>query len=63
MDTNKLEDMASKAGEHFGDYILIVRTPNGIMWKTNDRTWGTGACIRYLNCSSESDKIIEREDA
>lgn len=55
-------DMVAKSGEHFQEYVVIVKTPNGtIDWRSSDKTWAMGAAERYLNlCHAEDDINLQR---
>lgn len=33
-------------GEHFTDYVVIVKEPRGLVWKMSDRTFALGAVSR-----------------
>lgn len=51
-------DMVAKTGEHFPEYIVIVKTHNGNLdWRSSDKTWAMGAAERYLNICHEEDGI------
>lgn len=51
-------DMVAKSGEHFEDYLLIVKTNNGTLdWRSSDKTWAMGAAERYLNLGHAEDDI------
>lgn len=46
-DIQRLKDLAAMIGVHFKDFLLVVRTQDGMAWKYSDPTWGIGAAIRY----------------
>lgn len=48
-DERVMRDIASRIGEKFPDYVLMVRVPNGFLWKHSDATWAIGACERYTH--------------
>lgn len=51
-------DMVAKSGEHFDDYLLIVKTNNGTLdWRSSDKSWAMGAAERYLNLCHAEDQI------
>lgn len=51
-------DMVAKSGEHFEDYLLIVKTNNGTLdWRSSDKTWAMGAAERYLNLGHAEDDV------
>jgi hypothetical protein len=54
-------DMVAKSGEHFGDYLLIVKTNNGILdWRSSDKTWALGAAQRFINLGHAEDEVNMR---
>jgi hypothetical protein len=53
--------MVAKSGEHFGDYLLIVKTNNGILdWRSSDKTWALGAAQRFINLGHAEDEVNMR---
>lgn len=55
---NDFLDMVAKSGEHFEDYLLIVKTNNGTLdWRSSDKTWAMGAAERYINLGHAEDDI------
>lgn len=51
-------DMVAKSGEHFQEYIVIVKTPNGTLdWRSSDKSWAMGAAERYLNLGHAEDEM------
>lgn len=51
-------DMVAKSGEHFQEYVVIVKTPNGSLdWRSSDKTWAMGATARYLELAHGEDHI------
>jgi hypothetical protein len=50
--------MVAKSGEHFQEYIVIVKTPNGTLdWRSSDKSWAMGAAERYLNLGHAEDEM------
>lgn len=58
----KFLDDVSRVGEHFEEFLLIVKPSRGnIDWRSSDRTWAVGAAERYLNvCHAEDDEGTRR---
>ena len=57
-DYSRFLDMVSKTGEHFEEYIVIVKAPNGTLdWRSSDKSWAMGATERYLNLCHAEDEI------
>lgn len=54
---NKMRDMAAKVGEHFSDYLIIVRVKDGLNWRMSDRTFALGALNRLSVRLSEEDRL------
>lgn len=43
-----VERISSLAGEHFGDYVLLVRlNSGGLAWRSSNPDWARGAMGRY----------------
>ena len=59
---NRFLDMVAKSGEHFQEYLVIVKTPTGnIDWRSSDKTWAMGATSRYLElCHGEDHLNLRR---
>lgn len=50
-------DSCAKVGEHFPEFLMIVKTDEGFMdWRSSDKTWAMGAAERYLNLSHTEDE-------
>jgi hypothetical protein len=43
----KLRNVSAKIGEHFADFLLVVRINDGFMFKHSDKVWGLGAAEIY----------------
>lgn len=56
-----LAHLKACAGEHFADYVILVRTRDGLCWRYNDRTWAKAACERLVN-RIDSDDRLHAED-
>lgn len=39
-------DTVARLSEHFADYVVIVRRPDGLLWRMSDRTFANGAAQR-----------------
>jgi len=53
----RLESLKAQAGEHFMDYVLIVRTRTGVKCTSSDSCFALGAMQRcadiYINAPDE----------
>lgn len=58
----KMDDICAQAGEHFGDYLVIVRTKKKFGFRTSDLCWGIGGARRFLDEMKEQERI-KIEDA
>lgn len=57
-----LDDVAHKLGEHFVDYLIVVRPePRGISWRSSDCSWGMGAAERYALAVRAGDNLDQAE--
>lgn len=57
-DHQKFLDFVAKSGEHFQEYVVIVKAPGGtIDWRSSDKTWAMGAASRYLELCHGEDNI------
>ena len=55
------DDIAAKIGEHFSDYVLIVRTKDGgVQWRGSNATWTIGAMRGRINRIEEREREDER---
>lgn len=55
---DKFLDMVARGGEHFSEYLMIVKTSAGSLdWRSSDKTWAMGAAERYLNLGLSEDDI------
>lgn len=49
-EADRLRDICSRVGEHFQDYVVIIRTEDGnVSWRASDPTWAEGAARRFFN--------------
>jgi hypothetical protein len=55
----KFRHLVAEAGEHFGDYIIIARTPDALFWKTSDESWAVGAVMRYAQHIQNKDLMTD----
>lgn len=53
-------DTAAKLSEHFSDYLIIVRKPDGLEWRMSDRTFALGASQRLQLRLSTEDQMSVR---
>lgn len=54
-------DIAVFSG-HYTDFVVIAKTPSGrLHWKSTDKTWGLGACRRFITVTEELDRLEERD--
>lgn len=54
---DRLALLSASIGEHFKDFVVLVRTENGLLWRSSDSVWGGGACWRYLKAQDYAEKI------
>lgn len=49
-DVARLDDIAAKTGEHFDQYMVLVKDRDGMVsWRGSDSMWADGACRQYIN--------------
>lgn len=58
-DVSRLRKIAAQVGEHFGDFLIVARCRDGMIWKHSDPTWGVGAAERYTGIIKDQ-ALIER---
>ena len=51
----RIADIAAKAGEHFADYIIVVRVKDGLLWRKSDDTFAIGALDRVAGFLRRND--------
>lgn len=54
------KDTVANLAEHFGDYVVIVRQPEGLIWKMSDRTFACGAVQRLSIRLATEDQMATR---
>lgn len=52
-----LQKITAQAGEQFSDYVLIGRTPDGLVWSFSDRTFALGATMRIQGALHVDDQM------
>ena len=45
----KLEGLHGSLSAHFKDFFLVVRTENGLSWRSSDVTWSRAAIQEYMD--------------
>jgi hypothetical protein len=58
----RLSNMCANAGEHFGDYLIVVRVKGGMIWQSSDDTWSMGAMQRYMTRKVTENQRSDRKD-
>lgn len=58
----RLAQLRALAGEHFDDYLVVVRKDGLLHWAASDRTWAAGAAKRYGTIMDEEDRARRRAD-
>lgn len=58
---SKMRDAAAVLGEHFSDFILVVRVKDGLNWRMSDRTFALGACKRLMKRLDTEDELSLKE--
>ena len=60
----RIRDLAAQVGEHFSDFILVVRIKDGLNWRMSDRTFAIGACKRLMTRLQTEDELViqDKED-
>lgn len=59
-DNDIVRGVVARLGEHFDDYVVIVRTKdNKIAFVPSDMTWAMGACNRFLNYACEAQEVSD----
>lgn len=59
---SKMEAIEAMCGEHFSDYLIIVRPDSkGLAWRSSNTTWGIGAASRYIHGVATAD-MLEQSD-
>ena len=62
IDEQRIDSLRAKIGEHFGDYLLIVRIGSrGLSWRSSDPTWASGAAGRYITGVMDHDFLQQKE--
>lgn len=57
----KFLDTVAQSGEHFSEYMVLVKTPSGTLdWRASDKTWAMGAARRYLSICKVEDEMMTR---
>lgn len=41
-----LDNFASRLGEHYSEFVVVVKGKTGLLTRTSDRTWALGAVRR-----------------
>lgn len=54
------KDTVARLSEHFGDYLVIVRQPDGLLWRMSDRTFASGASQRLMVRLASEDQLAMR---
>lgn len=52
----EFEDACAKIGEHCGEYLVIGRFSNGLIWKESCQSFAMGAAKRYLTVMDEKER-------
>jgi hypothetical protein len=58
----RLKDLSARVGEHFGEYLLAVRSDGILKWRFSDRTFAHGAVGRIQDRLREQDSMELRGD-
>lgn len=53
----RFRELSAKAGEHFDDYLLVVRSGKSMMWKSSDGCWALGAAVRFSTDTMDRDRF------
>jgi hypothetical protein len=61
IDQARLDRLSALAGEHFADYLVLVRVGDGVIWRRSDDTWALGAAKRFDACKDEDDRERRRD--
>lgn len=62
----EIRNIAAKIGERFPDYVILLRTQDGLSWKYSDQTWAMGAAERFkqaVNDQAMIDRINSQEES
>lgn len=47
-DMKRLDDISARTGEHFGEYIILVKNSGGMVsWRASDSAWCDGAARQF----------------
>jgi len=46
-EAERILNLSSELGEHFKDYLIVVRVKDGLMFRMSDRSWALGA-MRFI---------------
>jgi hypothetical protein len=64
MDDKPLQNAAALLGEFYGDYAILVKSPDGgVWWRTSNQTWAEGAMIRYQRGKDVWDRTMEMRES
>ena len=55
-----LDDVSAVLGEHYQDYLVMVRDCGRVYWVSSDRTWGKGAAAEYATFAQEATRCDVR---
>lgn len=59
----RFDDLAARVGEHFSDFVIIVRRKDGnVSWRASDPMWADGACRQYSGYVQTGNQINAMED-
>ena len=60
---NKLRDIASKVGEQFDDYLIMVKPRKGEMFcKASDAIWAAGAVNSFLSMHAFAGETVDKDE-
>lgn len=60
---DRIEALCARLGEHFPDYLVIVRTGSrGLSWRSSEATWAMGAAERYAAAVKVSDSLEQADN-
>ena len=50
VEMERMDTLTANLGEHFKDYVVLVRTERGtVSWRSSCPVWAEGATRNYLN--------------
>lgn len=61
-EVSRMKDLTSQLSEHFGDYVVIARVKDGLIWSFSDRTFAIGAASRFHGHLTMDDQATYNPD-